>query len=241
MRTGWTLRPQRWHSTLARAFICLAVATCAVSITACARAQCQSVQPVECPECFAVVVMPDTQVYTWLPLQPQGAAHLDLVTRYICANAAAWTEPSTGKVMPILMTIHLGDLVESGDLTETMAGPLAEWVRMDAAMDNLDNCDPVVPYLVTAGNHDYANFNYEGDSVGYDTYFGTHRWTNAGYGCADPANCSGTAGDWFIGGGDTIVANSRNNVGAGSPGPSFDHPGRHRAGIIRAPNNQRFL
>ena len=185
--------------------------------------------------------MPDTQAYTRLPVQPQAAAHLDLVTRYICANATAWTEPSTGKLMPILMTIQLGDLVDSGDRTEVVAGPLAEWVRIDAAMDNLDNCDPVVPYLVVPGNHDYAGFNYEGDSVGYNTYFGTDRWTNAGYACADPANCSGMAGDWFIGGGDTIVANSRNNVGTGSPGPSFDHPGRHRAGIIRAPNAQRFL
>lgn len=132
---GCKCRPQRWHSTLARSVICLAVATCALALASCARAQCPNVDPVACPECFAVFVIPDTQHYTLLVTQPQGAAHLDLVTRYICANATAWKEPSTGKVMPILMTIQLGDLVQSGDLTEGVAGPLAEWERIDAAMD----------------------------------------------------------------------------------------------------------
>jgi hypothetical protein len=138
-----------------------------------------------------------------------------------------------------------------------VAGPLAEWKRIDAAMSNLDRCDPVVPNLTTVGNHDYSKTSYrkpvpgERDlleatysrpTLGYNTYFGTDRWIDAGYGCANPKNCSGAPGNWFIGGGDTIVAGSRNNLGNGPPpGPSTDQPGRHRAGIIRAPNGQRFL
>ena len=66
-----------------------------------ARAQCTPVDPIACPECFAVFVMPDTQLYTFLNRQPEGAAHFDLLTRYICDNAAGWVEPSTGKQMPI--------------------------------------------------------------------------------------------------------------------------------------------
>ena len=206
------------------------------------HAQCRSVTPIQCTECFAVVVIPDTQSYSVLSRQPQGAAHLDLITRYVCENATSFQEPSTGKVMPILIALQLGDLVQSGDLREAVAGPLAEWVRVEAAFDNLDACDPVVPYLVTIGNHDYSNHNYEGSTLGYETYFGVDRWVGAGYGCKDPMDCSGAPGDWFIGGGDRVLANSRNRVGAdGSPGPPTDQAGRHRAGVVRAPNGQRFL
>ena len=207
-----------------------------------ANAACPPVAEVACPECFAVAVIPDTQRYTLLLHQPAGAAHLALITRYLCDHATNWQEPSTGKVMPIAMTLHLGDLVQSGDLTEAGAGALAEWARIDAAMDNLDACNPVIPYLTTTGNHDYHNGNYEGRTLGYETYFGTDRWTNAGYDCADPANCAGTAGEWFIGGGDPIAAFSRNNVNVtGLPGPASVQAGRHRAGVILAPNQQRFV
>jgi hypothetical protein len=101
---------------------------------------CPTVRPVACPHCFAVAVMPDTQNYTDLAHQPQGAAHLDLVTRYLCRERTSWVEPRTGKQMPISMVIQLGDLVQSGDLTEAVSGPLAEWVRLDAAFDNLGAC-----------------------------------------------------------------------------------------------------
>jgi hypothetical protein len=207
-----------------------------------ARAQCAPVTPVACENCFAVFVMPDTQLYSWLPNQPAGANHLDLVTRYICDHRSAWTEPTTGKTMPILMMIQLGDLVQRGDLTETVAGPLAEWKRVDAAFDNLDACTPRVPYLVTNGNHDSDDFHYERPSVGYGTYFGPDRWTNTGVSCNAPDDCDGNAGQYFLGGGETIGANSRNHDGIdGNPGPAQEQVGRHRAGLVRAPNGQRFL
>lgn len=207
-----------------------------------AQAACPPIPEVDCPECFAVAVIPDTQHYTRLSHQPEGGAHVDLMTRYLCDYATDWQEPSTGKTMPIKMVLHLGDMVQSGDLTETIAGPLAEWTRIDAAYDNLDACSPVVPYLTTVGNHDYNISQYEGRTIGYETFFGVDRWLNEGYDCADPADCSGADGEWFIGGGDPIDAFSRNNViVAGIPGPTLPQEGRHRAGVILAPNQQRFV
>jgi len=213
-------------------------------------ADCSPVTPVACPKCFAVFVMPDTQNYTTLANQPAAANHLDLVTRYICQQRAAWTEPSTGKQMPISMVIHLGDIVQSGDLEEAVAGPLAEWQRASAAFDNLDSCDPVVPYLVTNGNHDQDRTGcelydttgcYENPTEGYETYFGADRWESQGYGCAAPDDCDWQAGEWFLGSGDEIAAGSRNNVGEGSPGPQVAQQGRHRAGLIRSPSGMRLL
>lgn len=175
-------------------------------------------------------------------MQPEGANHLDLVTRYICANRTRWTEPRTGKQMPILMVIQLGDLVDRGDAGEDEAGPLAEWTRVDAAFDNLDACDPVVPYLVTTGNHDLAYGSYEAPSRGFEQYFGVDRWKQRGYGCTGPAECDWDAGQWFIGGGDPISTKSRNNAsGSQNPGPPAKQPGRHRAARIRAPNGMPML
>ena len=201
-----------------------------------ASAACTAVTPVACPNCFAVFVMPDTQGYVNAPYQPKGASHLDLVTRYICDQRSSWTEPSTGKQMPIAMVIQLGDLVQHGD----GAGSAAEWAIADAAFDNLDACAAPVPYLVTLGNHD-INGLYESTTNGYQTYFGTDRWTSQGYGCSALGSCDWSAGEWFIGGGDPIAAGSRNHVGDGSPGPATSQAGRHRAARIVAPNGQPFL
>ena len=212
-------------------------------------ADCTPIDPIPCPNCFAVFVMPDTQSYVHASRQPAGARHLDLVTRYLCQNHTSWTEPATGKQMPILMTIQLGDIVESGDSPSPPLDPMTEWRLADAAFDNLDACTPAVPYLVTVGNHDIGSNgegrsglgNYQGSTNGYEHYFGVDRWTKQGHGCATPASCDLASGKWFIGGGDPIAANARNNVAPGIPGPATVQAGRHRAGLIRAPNGQRFL
>ncbi len=201
-----------------------------------ASAQCAPVTPVVCPNCFAVVIMPDTQHYTEALTQPAGSNHLDLVTRYVCQHRTAWTEPTTGKTMPILMVLQLGDLVERADEVQ-------EYERVSAAFANLDQCDPVVPYVVTSGNHDVKSFNYERHSNDFSTYFGPDRWVEQGVACTAPDDCDWSSGKYFIGGGDTIKAFSRNNENSdgGFPGPPSDQVGRHRAGIIRAPNGQPFL
>lgn len=124
------------------------------------------------------------------------------------------------------MVLQLGDLVHNGDLDEPNSAPLTEWTRVDAAFDNLDGCAPAVPYLVVLGNHDLAEREYQNVSRGFNLYFGIHRFRDRGYGCDDSSPCSGAAGDWFIGGGDTIAQNSRNRLGAGGPGRVRDQPGR---------------
>ncbi|MEE2674714.1 MAG: hypothetical protein VX466_13015 [Myxococcota bacterium] len=187
--------------------------------------------------------MPDTQSYTFLANQPAGANHLDLVTRYICRHRSAWTEPSTGKTMPILMVMQLGDLVELADREEKLAGPFAEWKRVDAAFQNLDRCSPKVPYVVTNGNHEVDDFTYERPSVGYGTYFHPDRWAKQGVACKAPDDCDWSAGQYFLGAGDPIAPNSRNFIDddGGRIGPAVEQVGRHRAARIEAPNGQPFL
>jgi hypothetical protein len=206
-----------------------------------ASGACVEVAPVACERCFAVFVMPDTQSYARRSFQPRGAAHLDLVTRYVCQHRERWLEPSTGKAMPILMVIQLGDLVDDRNPPGDTGAQLAEWVRVDAAFDRLDACDPPVPYLVTTGNHDVAGGDYQGTSEGYDAYFGVERWARQGVQCADPADCDWQAGEYFIGGGDPIAARSRNRSGPGQAGPLRTQPGRHRAGVVRVPGGERLL
>jgi hypothetical protein len=205
-----------------------------------AASACAPVTPVACPNCFAVFFMPDTQGYVNATFQPKGGNHLDLVTRYICDHRTSWTEPSTGKQMPILMTIHLGDLVQSAD-GGTANPNEAQWALVDSAFDNLDSCSPNVPYLVTLGNHDIVGHSYENESRFYNSYFGVDRWTDQGYGCPRPDLCDWDAGQYFIGGGDDIAVATRNNVGPGTPGPDLLQPGRHRAARIRTPNGQPFV
>jgi hypothetical protein len=214
--------------------------------SALAQGQCESAPPQSCPNCFAVFVMPDTQHYTIYAAnqigQGQGQSHFNLMTSWICRHRSSWREPSTGKTMPIAMTIHLGDIVDNDHPSQ--------WTRADNAFDKLDACtEGEVPYLVIPGNHDLTNGHYEKRSTGFFQHFnadpafsslGPDRWD--AYRCADPSQCEGGVGDWFVGGGDPIRKNSRNLDLAGGPaGPPEDVPGRHRAGLIRAPNGQRFL
>lgn len=212
-------------------------------------------EPVPCDDCFAVFVMPDTQGYTRGKKQPQAGAHLAFVTRWICASSRAWVEPSTGKTMPIVAVAHLGDVVNNGDLR--VDGELPQWRIADAAFDVLDACPKgPVPYLVTTGNHDYAELPgdaasrpslYARRTAGFDRYFGAERY--AAYACDDPSGCTGAPDDWFVGGGDAIPAGSRNHTaprGRGKesglrPGPPAEQPGRHRAIVVRAPGGRRLL
>jgi len=225
------------HRMVAGALTLIFAVSC---ITSDAEPSCKPVRPVACPNCFAVFVMPDIQNYVYGPSQPRAGNHLDLVARYICAHRTAWTEPSTGKQMPILMTIQLGDLVQRAD-GSTRQPNVGEWAITDAAFDVLDQCSPPVPYLVTVGNHDLALRSYESASRLYNEFFGVKRWTERGYGCNAPGQCDWDAGQWFIGGGDPIKRQSRNNLGAGNAGPPTPQPGRHRAARIETPNGQPFL
>jgi hypothetical protein len=210
-----------------------------------------------CPNCFAVFVVPDTQHYVYTGNSMNATRHLFQTMDYICANQNAWREPTTRKVMPIRMVIHLGDLVSNYNTGEP--GHVDEWGRIDAAFDRLDACG--VPYLVAPGNHD---FDPAGDSSsGAMTWYGrtfkapcdsgactqgeigqaSARAAWQAHRCTNPYDCQ-WPNEWFIGNGDDVPAYSRPLNSAPAPtgyGPPNAEPGRHRAGVIRAPNDQRFL
>ena len=65
---------------------------------------------IPCPDCFAVFIMPDTQHYTSIS-QPMGGDHFKLLTRWVCEFKDGFVEPSTGKEMPIVFMLGLGDIV----------------------------------------------------------------------------------------------------------------------------------
>ncbi len=189
-------------------------------------------QAVPCPNCFAVFAVPDTQVYTADDFQPEGGAHFDLIMRWVCAHAASWTEPATGKQMPILITLGLGDIVQ-GSLK------VSQWAMADAAHDVLDACG--MPYIAVMGNHDIPGTRniYHGAASLWNTHFGLARYSS--YFCTDELDCDLDAGNWFIGTSQPLIgANSRNNADL-DPGPPAAEDGRHRLAIVAAPNGQKWL
>ena len=106
---------------------------------------------------FTIVALPDTQKYS--------ETHPEIFT---CQTA--WVV-SNRDALGIAFVSHLGDVVEHG----TSA---VEYVRADAAMHLLDG---VVPYSVTAGNHDLKSGTL------WDQYFGPKRYEGRSwYGGASP-------------------------------------------------------
>jgi hypothetical protein len=81
---------------------------------------------------FTVVVLPDTQYY--------AVAYPEIF------NAQADWIVANRDALNIAFVVHEGDVVDS-DVT-------AQWERAASSLHRLDG---VVPYLVTAGNHDYRN------------------------------------------------------------------------------------
>ena len=82
------------------------------------------------PGPFAFVVLPDTQYY--------ASAHpevLDAQTQWIIKERAADN---------LLAVVHEGDIVDKDDASQ--------WTR---ASDSLHDLDGLVPYVLSAGNHDY--------------------------------------------------------------------------------------
>jgi hypothetical protein len=173
--------------------------------------------------------MPDTQDYTSIS-QPMGGDHFKLLTRWVCEFKDNFEEPSTGKEMPIVFMLGLGDIVNHGQI-------VAQWEIADAAYDNLDACG--MPYLATYGNHDTNGAPwYHNGSASFSVYFGNDRY--AAYSCGDEP-CSGDdPGKWYHENHSVVVADSRNGFDLPT-GPPTDEPGRERAALIRAPNGQKWL
>ena len=86
---------------------------------------------------FTIVMMPDTQSYV---IDPASTWMMPCQTQWIADNKTAYS---------IKGVMHDGDVVET-------VGTAAEWTRADAAIDILDAAS--VPYLISAGNHDFDDF-----------------------------------------------------------------------------------
>ena len=67
-----------------------------------------SAQAAPCPDCFSVMLCPDTQFYTAGAWQPAGGEHFDLTGRWVCEFKDNFVEPSTGKMMPIVFVPPTG-------------------------------------------------------------------------------------------------------------------------------------
>ena len=107
---------------------------------------------------FTIVVMPDTQYYTW-----RYPEIFSSETQWLAANCAAQN---------MVFLSHVGDVVQNPNLS-------SEWTLADGYMDRLDATP--LPYSVAIGNHDY----YGGSSAGFAQWFGASRYTGrAWYGGA---------------------------------------------------------
>jgi hypothetical protein len=226
------------------------------------------VEPCANDNCFAVLVMPDTQEYvrtemndpysrSHVKFEEQAALHLERVSEWICQNRFAFTEESTGKTMSIELLIHLGDIVSSNcknraDYTveDRCDSNSCEWDRAERVFAQLDAC-PLgsLRYLTVPGNHDWDGFPNAGAYAAiattncYDDRFGEDNparvcWQPP-FRCLAMDSCHTAAGEWYIGSGDLIPQNSREVEG--SYGPPEDQPGRHRVGLILSPNGDPFL
>ena len=225
-----------------------------------------------CENCFAVVVVPDTQYYTGQGgFQPGGKNHLQWMMNYICAHKSAWTEVRTQKEMPILMVLHVGDLIENAGTAQSPG----QWAIIDSAFDILDECTPQVPYLVVPGNHDLGNpgrqpatpDSYSVSAAGFNEHFAApcvnpsellcdanggpgsephpprKAWRDGA--CRTAPDCA-YPGEWYLGNGDDVRKASRDldgvsGLAAASAGPPASEPGRHRAGVIRTPQGTQML
>ena len=116
-----------------------------------------------CAEPFTVVMLPDTQIYSW-----KGPSVFRAQTQWIVGNRVKEN---------IVFVTHVGDIVEHGNEE-------SEWVEADAAMDILDgdladSPDGLLPYSVAIGNHDYDKENVlspRGTAHHYVQHFGAARY-----------------------------------------------------------------
>ena len=192
-----------------------------------------------CPDCAAIMIVGDTQNYANLGpsgsggANPEAAEHFKLLFRWACKYKDGWTETRTGYTMPIIMVVGLGDIVD-------VQSEADQWTLADAAYDNLDAC--LLPYIAIVGNHDVSgNANYATPAINFDADFGPARYS--AYACATPTACDTDAGEWFVGAGDDITTNMRNNED-GVNGPDCSSggcDGRHRIALVRGPSGHRFL
>jgi len=113
---------------------------------------------------FAIVVLPDTQIYT---LEGKGLEHFFYdQTAWVRAHRADYN---------IVAVIHNGDLINNGDKYDY------QWQVADRAMKTLetgeDGMADGVPYGISVGNHDLSVFGVAGKALSFNRYFGIDRFS----------------------------------------------------------------
>lgn len=115
---------------------------------------------------WTLVMMPDTQFYS---------ERQDWTDEYFRPQTQWVRDHKTSDNIRFLT--HVGDVVQHGSST-------TEWQRADSAMDLLNG---IVPYSVTAGNHDYDADNNHASANNFKTYFGSSRYAGQSwYGGSSP-------------------------------------------------------
>jgi hypothetical protein len=123
---------------------------------------------------FSIIALPDTQYYS--SNQSNGTlAMFNSQTQWIVNNRVADN---------IAFVIGLGDIVQDGNNN----GDFSEWINANSAVSLLDNPNTTglpqgIPYSFGVGNHDQGptGNGAPDDTAGYNTYFGTSRYSSKSY------------------------------------------------------------
>lgn len=150
---------------------------------------------------FTIAVIPDTQVYVETGHNNTPGTHwLD----YFTAQTQWIADHKTSE--NIAYTVHVGDIVNDGDLYVT------PWLRADTAMKILDAAN--VPYGTACGNHEqtpngipFSGATNDGSTtVKYNQYFGVSRVSGKSwYGGTYLANNNDSHYDFFTAGGLNFI------------------------------------
>ncbi|MEX0686971.1 MAG: metallophosphoesterase [Balneolales bacterium] len=114
---------------------------------------------------WTMILIPDTQSYVKFE---RNQPILEMMTAWISENI----EP-----LNIKLVLNVGDLVEQNELlvSDRINGnqpSKAQWEAISKAFERLDG---KVPYILSAGNHDYGFINAEDRRSNFDTYFPAER------------------------------------------------------------------
>jgi hypothetical protein len=151
---------------------------------------------------FAIAVLPDTQNY--------AREAPDLASKDMWISQTEWI--ITNRVPHnIAYVIHLGDIVQSGDIKNGNPN-LAEWRNATNAMYRLEN--PVrairefgIPYGLTVGNHDQEPIDDpDGTTTFFNEYFGVSRFEGRPYYGGNFGSNNDSHFDLFSAGGLDFIA-----------------------------------
>ena len=163
---------------------------------------------------FTVVLIPDTQWYTW-PRYQEPPSEKNIAKGKIRMGITKGNKYLTGKEvfhgllnwiverrdsLNIKFVTHVGDLVQTSNKYES------EWIIASEAMAILDSAG--IPWNIATGNHDHGNRLLDGGNTGlkyYNKYFPTSRFDK---------------NDWY---GGSCSEHNTKNYQLFSGGPGLDY------------------